>query len=212
MSEFLRNRMTFKEIKKNRIIDEYSSIVNYEELALKEEDLKKMIICEKNILFHQKKSIEHLLALSETLYEAQQILANYKNGGFRKWFEAMGMKKDFVYMCLKRYTLYQNYKSEKVMAIPEKMVKELSTPNINLPKEQILEILESEKPTKKYEEKIQVLLSGHPTIKLCENYENEEIFLEKELKRKYFQIKTLQKDINKIEKRLDILKDIKTRD
>lgn len=163
MSKFFKDRTAFKEVKKVKIVDEYLPIVDYTELGLKEEDLKKMINCEKNILFHQQKSIEHLLSLSETLYEAQQVLSNYKNGGFKNWFEEMGLKKDFVYMCLKRYNLYLNYENEKVMAIPEKMVKELSTTKIVLPKEKILEILKSEKPVKRYEE-IKNILSGDPTI------------------------------------------------
>ncbi|MDX8337515.1 MULTISPECIES: hypothetical protein [Cetobacterium] len=218
MSKFLKDRGTFKEAKKVKVVEQYSPIVNYENFELKEDDLKKMINCEKNILFHQQKSIEHLLSLSETLYEAQQILANYKNGGFRNWFEEMGLKKDFVYMCLKRYSLYLNYENKKVMAIPEKMVKELSTPKIILPKEQILEILESEKPVKKYEE-IKNILSGDPTIYQNEISEAEIIIegedevreLEKELAKKYSQVKELQKEIKDIEYRLSIMKNkIKT--
>lgn len=213
MSKFLKDRGAFKEIKKVKVVEQYSPIVNYTNFELKEEDLKKMINCEKNILFHQQKSIEHLLSLSETLYEAQQILSNYKNGGFKNWFEEIGLKKDFVYMCLKRYNLYLNYENEKVMAIPEKMVKELSTPKIVLPKEQILEILESEKPVKKFEE-IKNILSGDPTIYKNEISEAEIIIdgedevreLEKELAKKYSQVKELQKEIKDIEYRLGILK------
>lgn len=213
MSKFLKDRGAFKEVKKVKVVEQYSPIVNYANFELKEEDLKRMINCEKNILFHQQKSIEHLLSLSETLYEAQQILSNYKNGGFRNWFEEIGLKKDFVYMCLKRYNLYLNYENEKVMAIPEKMVKELSTAKIVLPKEQILEILESEKPIRKYEE-VKNILSGDPTInknKISEaeiiiDGEDEVRELEKELAKKYSQVKELQKEIKDIEYRLSILK------
>ena len=213
MSKFLKDRESFKEIKRVKVIEQYSPLVDYTNFELKEEDFKKMINCEKNILFHQQKSVEHLLSLSETLYEAQQILSNYKNGGFRNWFEEIGLKKDFVYMCLKRYNLYLNYENEKVMAIPEKMVKELSTPKFVLPKEQIAEILESEKPVRKYEE-IKNILSGDPTIYKNEISEAEIIIegedevreLEKELAKKYTQIKELKKEIKDIEYRLSIIK------
>ena len=213
MSKFFKDRTAFKEVKKVKIVDEYLPIVDYTELGLKEEDLKKMINCEKNILFHQQKSIEHLLSLSETLYEAQQVLSNYKNGGFKNWFEEMGLKKDFVYMCLKRYNLYLNYENEKVMAIPEKMVKELSTTKIVLPKEKILEILKSEKPVKRYEE-IKNILSGDPTIYSGEVSEAEIVVdssdeirtLEIELAKKYSEVKKLQKEIKDIEYRLSIVK------
>ena len=134
MANFFKDRKTFKEISKVKIVDEYISKVNYNALEVNDSDLKKLIECEKNILFHQQKSIEHLLALSETLFEAQQVLANYKNGSFRNWFENVGLKKDFVYMCLKRYNLYLSYNSDKVMAIPEKIIKELSNKKIDLKK------------------------------------------------------------------------------
>lgn len=213
MSKFLRDRSTFKEVKKSRVVDEYIPIINYNEFELKEEDIKRMIDCEKNILFHQQKSIEHLLSLSETLYEAQRILSNYKNGGFRNWFEGMGLKKDFVYMCLKRYNLYLNYNDEKVMGIPEKIVKDLVKQESLLEKEQVLEILKSEKPIKKYEE-IKSILSGDPTIKSNNIFEAEIIIevedevrsLEEKLAEKYSQIKKLQREVKEIEYRLNILK------
>ncbi|WP_407536498.1 hypothetical protein [Cetobacterium somerae] len=213
MSNFLKDRSAFKEARKVRVVEEYTPIVNYTELELKDDDLKKMINCEKNILFHQQKSMEHLLALSQTLYEAQQILSNYKNGGFRNWFEELGLKKDFVYMCIKRYNLYLNYNNEKVMAIPEKIVKDLVKQESILQKEQVLEILKSEKPVKKYEE-IKNILSGDPTIysknileaEVVINLEDEIKVLEEKLIKKYSQIETLQKEIIDIKEQINILK------
>lgn len=213
MSNFLKDRSAFKEARKVRVVEEYTPIVNYTELELKDDDLKKMINCEKNILFHQQKSMEHLLALSQTLYEAQQILSNYKNGGFRNWFEELGLKKDFVYMCIKRYNLYLNYNNEKVMAIPEKIVKDLVKQESILQKEQVLEILKSEKPVKKYEE-IKNILSGHPTIysknileaEVVISLEDEIKVLEEKLIKKYSQIETLQKEIIDIKEQINILK------
>ncbi len=217
MSNFLRDRSAFKEVKKARIVDDYIPVANYKDLDLKDNDLKKMINCEKNILFHQQKSMEHLLALSQTLYEAQQILANYKNGGFKNWFEELGLKKDFVYMCIKRYNLYLNYNNEKVMAIPEKIVKDLVKQESGFQKEHVLEILKSEKPVKKYEE-IKNILSGDPTIysenifeaEIVENIDDEIQSLEKELSKKYSQIKILEKEILDIENKMNYLIKLKS--
>lgn len=203
MAKFFKDRKTFKEVNKVKVIDEYISKVDYNTLEISELDLKKLIDCEKNILFHQQKSVEHLLALSETLFEAQQVLANYKNGSFKNWFEKLGLKKDFVYMCLKRYNLYLNYNNEKVMAIPEKVIKELSNKKIVLKKEQILEILESEKPAQKYEEVKNI--ATVTTICLNEN-SSELIDLEKKIAQKYRSLEMIKKEIKDLEYRLSILK------
>ena len=204
MANFFKDRKTFKEISKVKIVDEYISKVNYNALEVNDSDLKKLIECEKNILFHQQKSIEHLLALSETLFEAQQVLANYKNGSFRNWFENVGLKKDFVYMCLKRYNLYLSYNSDKVMAIQEKIIKELYNKKIELKKEQILEILEAEKPTKKYEEVKSNLISN--TLIYIDDDENNIFSLEKRIAQKYKSLELIKNEIKDLEYRLSILK------
>lgn len=214
MSKFLSQRNAFEKSKKVKIVDDYIPVVNYEQLELNEIDLKKLIDCEKNVIFHQQKSIEHLFSLSETLSEAQKVLANYKNGSFRSWFEGLGLKKDFVYMCIKRYDLYLNYDNKKVMSIPEKIVKSLSRDSIK--KELVLEILDSDKPTKKYEE-VKNILSGHPTIysgeiteaEIIENDVDEIRKLESILSEKYRMMKELQSEIKDIEYRLTILKNKK---
>ena len=204
MAKFFKDRRTFKEVSKVKAIDEYISKVDYNILEVNDSDLKKLIDCEKNILFHQQKSIEHLLAISETLFEAQQVLANYKNGSFRNWFEKVGLKKDFVYMCLKRYNLYLNYNNDKFMAIPEKIIKELSNQKVILEKEQILEILESEKPIKKYEE-VKSVITVNELIYL--NSEKDDItILEKEIAQKYKALELIKKEIKDLEYRLNILK------
>ena len=99
------------------------------------------------------------------------------------------------------------------MGIPEKIVKDLVKQESLLEKEQVLEILKSEKPIKKYEE-IKSILSGDPTIKSNNIFEAEIIIevedevrsLEEKLAEKYSQIKKLQREVKEIEYRLNILK------
>lgn len=200
MAKFLKERKTFKESDSVKKIDDYKTVVNYYSFFLDDDDLKKMIDYEKNVLFHQQKSKEHLLALSETLYKAQKLLANYKNGGFRDWFQALGLKKDFVYMCLKRYSLYLDYSNDKVMMIPEVIIKDIS--KNNLTKENIVEILNNDKPQEKYREikKAQDVV----VIDLVDS-DNIEV-LEKKLSEKYRNLTKLQSEIKDIEYRLDILR------
>lgn len=210
MAKFLRERNTFREKSLGKKIEEYKSLIDYEKYELNSEDLKSMINYEKEVIFHNNKAKEHLISLSETLYKAQQLLANYKNGGFREWFETLGLKKDFVYMCLKRYNLYLDYNDDKVMMIPEVIIKDIS--KNNLTRDNVLEILNDEAPQKKYKEIKQNILSGHPTIysgdiQEAEIVEEDEIKnLEKKLAEKYRHLKELNKEIKDIEYRLNILR------
>lgn len=210
MSKFLRDRNTFREKSLGKKIEEYKSLIDYEKYELNAEDLKSMINYEKEVIFHNNKAKEHLISLSETLYKAQQLLANYKNGGFREWFETLGLKKDFVYMCLKRYNLYLDYKDDKVMMIPEVIIKDISKKNLT--RDNVLEILNDEAPQKKYKEIKQNILSGDPTIysgdiQEAEIVEEGEIKdLEKKLAEKYRHLKELNKEIKDLEYRLEILR------
>lgn len=177
MNKFLGKREIFQEVKKKS--NEYKEIVDYNSLEIEIEDKNKLIECEKNIVFHQQKTAEHLMAISETLFNAQEVLASYGNNGkFRLWFESLGMKKDFVYMCLKRYGLYVQYNMNKVMELPEKVVKEITKQDSEVVYEEadIVKIIEATKPSvilkEIKEDKLSSIfnksLSGCPT-----NYANE---------------------------------------
>ena len=138
------------------------------------------------------------------------MLFRSKNGKFKEWFEALGLKKDFVYMCLKRYNLYLDYNNDKVMMIPEIMIKDFTKQNI-FSKGLISEILEDEKPQEKYKSIKRNILSGYPTIYSGEILEAEVVDVDKvvELKRilekKYKEYEKLKKEIEDIEYELNKL-------
>ncbi|SJZ88331.1 hypothetical protein SAMN02745174_01843 [Cetobacterium ceti] len=174
---FLNKRDPFNKEKIEKVEE---SLVDYEALEIVGEDKKNLIKCEKNIIFHREKVKEHLMSISETLYEAQQVLAKHGNGSFKIWFEKLGLKKDFVYMCLKRYSLYLEYNKENIMLLPDRTVKDLVRLNIEKNSEIILEILDSGKVGEKIKE-IKESLSVRPTNFLENNIRNYKI--EGELKK-----------------------------
>lgn len=201
MSKFFKNRDPFKgdAVKK---INEYKPVANYDIFEIDIEEKKELIECEKNIIFHQQKTTEHLMAISETLFKAQHLLANHGTGNFRSWFEDLGLKKDFVYMCLKRYNLYIHYEKESVMSLPEKIVKEITKENnpVKFQEEDIIKILESEKPGEIIKE-IKNHLSGNPTNDYIDLPSEEEKRKEKEK-----QLKEINLEIKYYQEMLKILK------
>lgn len=159
MSKFLIKRDPFNKEKKSK---EEITLVDYNIFEIDENEKKILIQCEKNIIFHQEKTKEHLIAISETLYEAQRVLAKHGNGTFRTWFESLGLKKDFVYMCLKRNELSLELKSDKIFNIPEKAVKIINRAKEVIDIEEIKVVIERENPSK-IAKIITESLSGNPT-------------------------------------------------
>ncbi|SJZ90579.1 hypothetical protein SAMN02745174_01909 [Cetobacterium ceti] len=162
--------------------NQYNSKIDYSQFNLNEKDTEQMKIYEKNAIFHGKEIIKNNMELSKIFYEAQKTLSKYGKGSFGKWFESLGFKRTFVYMCLKRNSLFLEYKNEKIFNIPEKTLNEISKIKEKISNNEIIEILNSEKPM--------------DTVKsLSGNRINESTELEK-----------LQKEIKLLEKKLKELK------
>lgn len=146
----------------------YNSKIEYEEFGIIENEVKNRLIqCEEKAIHHAKIMSNSVMELSRVFSEAQALLASHHGGGFKKWFEELGFKKDFVYMCLKRNDLFLELSDEKVFVIPEKAVKTISKIKDRIDIEEVKEIVNSEKPTEKAKEK-ENGLSGHPTTEIIE--------------------------------------------
>lgn len=147
---------------------QYSSKIEYEEFGIVENEVKNRLIdCEKKAIHHANEMSKSVMELSRVFSEAQVLLANHHGGSFKKWFEELGFKKDFVYMCLKRNDLFLQLSDEKVFVIPEKAVKTISKIKDRIDIEEVKEIVNSEKPTEKAKEK-ENRLSGDPTTEIVE--------------------------------------------
>ncbi|MGL5963639.1 MAG: hypothetical protein ACRCZ2_04490 [Fusobacteriaceae bacterium] len=95
---------------------------------------------------------ENLKELAEVFTQAQGIFANNKNGNFGKWYESLGFKKDFVYLCLDRKNLAVKYDKNKVYTLSDRAVKDLKKLDKSNETRVVYEVLESEKPSEKLKE------------------------------------------------------------
>lgn len=141
MREKVETRKDLKEV-----IPEYKSLINYNEYELEGNEVEKIIKCEEKVVVSAKSLKKDLLDLAEGLAEAQKLFANNKNGKFQKWFEALGLKKTFVYTLLKRQELYLEYNDEKIFQIPERVLPEIKKIKQNVSPEEVIRIINSDKP------------------------------------------------------------------
>ena len=108
------------------IKEKYNPILNYDEFELENLQKEQMILFEEKAIHHANELSKNTIALSKIFYEAQKTLASAKTGSFVKWYEALGFKKDFVYMLLKRNELFMEVENERIFEIPEKAIKTIS--------------------------------------------------------------------------------------
>ena len=184
----------------------YRSIIDFEELEIREEKIKKELInYEKIAIFNAREINKNTIELSKVFYKAQKLLAENKNGTFTKWYENLGFKKNFVYMLLKRNDLFLEFEETKVFEIPEKAIKSLSRMKDKINIKEVTEILNSKQPVEIAKQKENILL-GDQTIKKekTELIEYEEEILE--LSEKLFKEELLRKIKNIDEKQKKILK------
>jgi len=80
----------------------------------------------RNIMQIQRNTIE----LGKILFEAQELLANNKNGAFNGWFLNLGLKKDFVYREIQRYKIFLKYHNDKIKELSVRTIKYISSNEI----------------------------------------------------------------------------------
>ena len=186
----------------------YVSAMNYDEFGIIENEVKaKLIKCEKKAIEHANQMSKSIMELSKVFSEAQKILANHAGGTFKKWFEELGFKKDFVYMLLKRNELFMEVENERIFEIPEKAIKTISKIKDKVNVKEILEIVNAEKPVIVAKE-IEVNLSGNPKDRTPEIEEVEIIDngfekiekIEKKIAEYYQKIKKLEYELNILKK------------
>lgn len=132
-------------IKKDRFI------TNFDYTGFSEEEKDSLIELEKKAVHTGNLLKDNLKELGDVFLEAQEIFANNKNGLFGKWYEELGFKKDFVYLCLERRNLSIQYNTKDIYRLPDRMIKDIK--KISKDNEGIvIEILESDNPKEKIRE------------------------------------------------------------
>lgn len=145
--EYLKN---YKKTEVNFTEVKVKSNFDYSEFSEKEKEI--LIELEERMLHSKDILATQLKKVAEILFEAQEIFANNKNGSFGKWYENLGYKKDFVYMCLDRKNLALKYDNKEIYQLPERAVKDLKKFDKKEEKEIILDILTDPAPIKKLKE------------------------------------------------------------
>lgn len=189
------------------IKEKYNPILNYDEFELENLQKEQMIIFEEKAIHHANELSKNTIALSKIFYEAQKTLASAGTGSFVKWYEALGFKKDFVYMLLKRNELFMEVENERIFEIPEKAIKTISKIKDKVNVKEILEIVNAEKPVIVAKE-IEVSLSGNPKdrvaeieeIEIIDNNFDKVIKIEKKIAEYYQKIKDLEYELSILKK------------
>lgn len=143
LNNYKKTEVNFNEVK-------IKSNFDYSEFSEKEKEI--LIELEERMLHSKDILATQLKKVAEILFEAQEIFANNKNGSFGKWYENLGYKKDFVYMCLDRKNLALKYDNKEIYQLPERAVKDLKKFDKKEEKEIILDILTDPAPIKKLKE------------------------------------------------------------
>lgn len=135
-------------------------------------DKESLIELEKKAIYTGNLLKENLKELGDVFLEAQKIFSNNKNGMFGKWYENLGFKKDFVYLCLDRKQLSMQYNPSAIYKLPDRVIKDLK--KIEKENEEIItEILNSENPKEKIKEIKRSL--NQNKIKINKNIKKEKI-------------------------------------
>ncbi|MGL5001169.1 MAG: hypothetical protein ACRC6J_05560 [Cetobacterium sp.] len=125
----------------------FNSKFDYSEFHL--DDKESLIELEKKATHTGNLLKENLKDFGEVFLEAHKIFSNNKNGAFGKWYELLGFKKDFVYLCLDRRELSLQYNSTEVYRLPDRFIKDIKKIENS---DDVIEILQSSNPKEKLKE------------------------------------------------------------
>ncbi|MGL5960337.1 MAG: hypothetical protein ACRCZ0_00080 [Cetobacterium sp.] len=184
--------------KKSEVVikkEKFKSTFDYSQFNF--DDKEHLIELEKKALHTGTLLKENLKELGDVFLEAKEVFSNNKNGMFGKWYESLGFKRDFVYLCLDRRVLSLQYTSSDVYELPDRVIKEIK--KIEKP-EDVVEILEAENP----KEKLRKFKESHTVLEA----ESSEDLKKEELKLKLINISKTVNTSKFTEKKLERLEKI----
>ena len=136
---------------KKKEIAVYNSNFDYEKYEIT--DLKEELVKAEEIIQINKATIKKsTFLIAKELYNVNMKLANFGNGTYMAWCEAVGINKDKSSILLKGYNLYLETNREKAAELSNQMIKTLTSKNNNLSSEEKIIIIEAAEPVKKLEE------------------------------------------------------------
>ena len=123
---------------------------DFDTFNIKESDKTNLYTLERDISENQEKVTKELCEIAKMLYEAREILYEYGDGCFNKWFHNLGFDKNYVSKMIDKYQLVQETKLEKAIDLPVRLVSDMKKEDLDI--EQKLEIVSSEEPKEKFKE------------------------------------------------------------
>ena len=207
MAKKLNINVEGKNIKKDNDIVKNTMIqsnFNYKAAGIEEEkDISNLMKLEKEVIFHQEKTIEHIMKYSEAIYAANQIFSHKGSGSFGAWTENLGISRETANVAIRRYSVYLEQKNEKIMLLPTRVIKAITGKNKeNFEEAEIIEVIEAEKPS----QVLSQIKNEKEERQLLENSNHLEEFLKRERVRKIQAIKRMQEELKEIEEQLEKLK------
>lgn len=119
---------------------------NFDYSEFTEDEKEELIELEERATHYGGEIRESIKELGKVFEEAQEKFSNHNGGRFVVWFENLGFKRDFVYLCLGRKNLSEKYGSELPYKLPDREVKLLSKLDKKDEEDKIFKVLESENP------------------------------------------------------------------
>ena len=123
---------------------------DFDTFNIKESDKINLYTLERDISENQENVTKELCQIAKMLYEAREILYEYGDGCFNKWFDNLGFDKNYVSKMIDKYQLVQETKLEKAIDLPVRLVSDMKKEDLDI--EQKLEIVSSEEPKEKFKE------------------------------------------------------------
>ncbi|MGL5717893.1 hypothetical protein [Cetobacterium sp.] len=125
MAGILSNMKKTQIIKKDEKFVPAIQTSNFDYTGFEEQEIKNLVELEKRANYSGNLLKENIMELGEVFMEAQNIFSAKGNGSFGAWYENLGFKKDFIYMCIDRRKLALEYKNEEVYQLTDKNIKEI---------------------------------------------------------------------------------------
>ncbi len=194
--------------------EKYQSKFDYKVYEI--EDIKNELIEEEQVITSNiKRTQESLFNMAESLYKVNKKLANRKTGTYVAWCDNLGITRNKSADLLNAYNLYLETNKKEAIALPIRVVRELSKGKIE--NDKILEVVEAEKPSKKLEE---IML--HSATKEKEEVVEAEIiedpikvmeerltFLKKDISERKRNLNKIVKEAKELEEKLENINNLK---
>lgn len=172
-NEKLRSPEVAEVVENIKVVD-YKSTFDFVKYEI--EDIKEsLVVCEEAVVFHNAKSNEHKFKMAEALHTANNELASRGNGIYVAWCDNLGITRNKSADMINAYNLYLETNNTKALELPVRVVRGLNKEKDKISSDQILKVVEADKPSETFEEVKKSLLHSATFSQKKKNGETEVI-------------------------------------